>query len=659
MENEDFGPTTGLDTQPSTGYDQYLPQGNVDDVNTPDDGTGQGGGLEAPSGPEINPTPFDEPEDEGAVGPLPDVPVAPYTAFMAATSSQQPQQAFNKGGSTLRMNDAGEVLNHPFDREGKEFDTLDAKLTPGEFVVDSDSTYALQQVAPGFLKDLNEWEPTDGVEALTSLLKDVVISPKGEEMVMTKKMEDGKEITIKSGKDHEMRGDDDHADIIHRWGGSFWPWGESGAAPEANDSPTNTPTNTPSTNPTPTNTPSTNPTQTKTPSMNLTPAKRQAMDLTPAKIPAMDLTPSKIPAMDLTPAKRQAMDLTPSTPKSTLDRDIAQGGAEAASTGNARSSGSLGSLRSQFVRDYAGQHAAYQASSKDREEAKKKEEKEKLEGDALLETTQLAVKAYDLVPKAARAIYAFFDIEEWWNNWARSQNLVTFVNNAGTNDNKTQGIKHDFRKWGDEPANYKSATARAQLIAYVTKLTSKALTDLGPGVKTDFDFIVSGRTVADLTDNPTQIRDTLKLMVEKGNEWLKKKGREVVPFTSNDEPITKPNDLKLDLSSSVSSAISWLFSNPENIPEDKKEYTYNLEDIKLGDVFVDEYDYVYKVTNDGEITVVKSGSYYGDYTGKVYRGSDGTFGYVEDEHKAYVTPNYLAYPLAKVKGQFKGEAPKQ
>ena len=655
MENEDFGPTTGLDTQPSTGYDQYLPQGNVDDVNTPDDGTGQGGGLEAPSGPEINPTPFDEPEDEGAVGPLPDVPVAPYTAFMAATSSQQPQQAFNKGGSTLRMNDAGEVLNHPFDREGKEFDTLDAKLTPGEFVVDSDSTYALQQVAPGFLKDLNEWEPTDGVEALTSLLKDVVISPKGEEMVMTKKMEDGKEITIKSGKDHEMRGDDDHADIIHRWGGSFWPWGESGAAPEANDSPTNIP----STEPTPTKIPAMDLTPAKRQAMNLTPAKRQAMDLTPAKIPAMDLTPSKIPAMDLTPAKRQAMELTPSTPKSTLDKDIAVGGAEADASSSARSGGSLGSVRSEFVRDYAGQHAGYQAGAKEREEAKKKAEKEKLEEDALLETTQLAVKAYNLVPDAARAIYAFFEIEEYWNSWARGKSLIPYINASGITDSKEQGVKSYYRNWGDETANYKSATARSQLISYVTKLTSKALTDLGPGVKTDFDFIVSGRTVADLTDNPTQIRDTLKLMVDKGNEWLKKKGRDEVPFEPSDKPITKPDNLNLNLSSVSSSVTGWFFSNPETIPEDKKEYTYSASDIQLGDIFVDKYDYVYEISGDAEITVVKSGSYYGDYTGKVYRGSDGTFGYVEDEHKAYVTPNYLAYPLAKVKGQFKGEAPKQ
>lgn len=101
---------------------------------------------------------------------------------------------FNEGGDVPMFANDGSMMNHPYEREGEHFDTIKARLTPGEFVIDADSTHAIEQMAPGLLERLNEWEPDDGEDMLGGILS----SPANEEMTVKRKMKDGTEMTIKS-----------------------------------------------------------------------------------------------------------------------------------------------------------------------------------------------------------------------------------------------------------------------------------------------------------------------------------------------------------------------------------------------------------------------------------------------------------------------------
>ena len=84
---------------------------------------------------------------------------APGQAYAIAKS-----MGYNRGGmmgqapnqpiSKPKYN-RGQMVNHPYDREGKSFDTIKANLTPGEFVVDADSA----KKYGGLLRRINEWEP--------------------------------------------------------------------------------------------------------------------------------------------------------------------------------------------------------------------------------------------------------------------------------------------------------------------------------------------------------------------------------------------------------------------------------------------------------------------------------------------------------------------
>ena len=61
----------------------------------------------------------------------------------------------NAGGDIPQYANSGKLMNSPFDREGKQFDTVPAKLTPGEWIVDADSTAVFKPV----LDKINKWEP--------------------------------------------------------------------------------------------------------------------------------------------------------------------------------------------------------------------------------------------------------------------------------------------------------------------------------------------------------------------------------------------------------------------------------------------------------------------------------------------------------------------
>ena len=74
--------------------------------------------------------------------------------------------AMNLGGKVMMgykrpipMQQGGSVPGHspvpPMMREGEQHDTVPALLTPGEFVLDSDSTQLLDILMPGFLDMAN------------------------------------------------------------------------------------------------------------------------------------------------------------------------------------------------------------------------------------------------------------------------------------------------------------------------------------------------------------------------------------------------------------------------------------------------------------------------------------------------------------------------
>lgn len=598
MEQDELGylpPVGGQPTGPDMGLDKYL---NEETAPMEPSQQPMGSGM-----PNYTAEPFSEPEDDtGAVGPLPDVPVAPYHAFM---SKEDVLPAFNKGGSVPVYANDGEMMNHPFDREGKEFDVIDAKLTPGEYVIDADSTHVFEPI----LKKINEWEPGDKLPL-------AILSPKGEEMIMTKKMADGKEITIKSGKDHEMTSEDEHAGLVYRNDG-----GDAGARVR---DPSKNVSYKPGDD-------LTDPDQTRLrgPKDYVNPEDYNS------GAPETSLRPRARPET-VVPTEPEPKETQLNSPEAHLTRkgDIAEGAGRSSAKTNIRSAGGLNSLRGRFATEYAGNLAREQATKADYDRLAKEQKALKAQEEALRDSTMLAVQAYDLVPMAARAMYAFFAIEESWNAWARTRSLIPYADAASVADGKEAGVKDDYRNWSDKTKeNSKSASARSQLISSVTNLTTDALDALGPGPKTDFDFIVAGRTVADLTDSPTQIRDTLQLMVDKGNEWLLKEGLDTVPFEIVEGKIERPANLGLEgIIEGALDYVSWVWKPGEDIPASQRQAGYPYTDMVVGDLFVDSGGIVYKLTSKDTLTQeIDSAT---TSKGTVYDG--GYLNYDNDTKKLYL-----------------------
>ena len=109
---------------------------------------------------------------------------------------------FNGGGMVPQMNYGGKVagyndggMPHPFEREGSQFDTVKADLTPGEFVVDADSAHQFQPI----LEKINAWEPGDDMQ---SMMTDIFNTM--EDVTVTKKHENGNSMTFKSPSGQKM-----------------------------------------------------------------------------------------------------------------------------------------------------------------------------------------------------------------------------------------------------------------------------------------------------------------------------------------------------------------------------------------------------------------------------------------------------------------------
>ena len=69
-----------------------------------------------------------------------------------------------------------------------------------------------------------------------------------------------------------------------------------------------------------------------------------------------------------------------------------------------------------------------------------------------------------------------------------------------------------------------AATAARNIVSLTTQITTQALKAQGPGVKTDFDFVVAERAVANLKDNPETIKSSFKLIIEDADRTLSQAG---------------------------------------------------------------------------------------------------------------------------------------
>ena len=114
----------------------------------------------------------------------------------------QSTAGYNKGGM-VHMQNGGITPGQPMApsgmREGPQHDTTQAMLTPGEMVLDEDSTAAINQMAPGFLDSLNNWEPKDGPGMLMSLFDSL------DDVTMSKTDKMGNKITVKSPEGTRMK----------------------------------------------------------------------------------------------------------------------------------------------------------------------------------------------------------------------------------------------------------------------------------------------------------------------------------------------------------------------------------------------------------------------------------------------------------------------
>ena len=110
----------------------------------------------------------------------------------------------NRGGGVPMFANDGSMVNHPYDREGEQFDTVPAQLTPGEFVIDADSTHKIEKVAPGLLDTINDWEPSSEDKAAAGTPESMNNKGKskklnsGEDIEIKRKFEDGTQIIVKS-----------------------------------------------------------------------------------------------------------------------------------------------------------------------------------------------------------------------------------------------------------------------------------------------------------------------------------------------------------------------------------------------------------------------------------------------------------------------------
>ena len=138
--------------------------------------------------------------------------------------------------------------------------------------------------------------------------------------------------------------------------------------------------------------------------------------------------------------------------------------------------------------------------------------------------SNLAQKAQALVDVAAPAIEHYHKRQEVWRQWYQTQAVIPYVNQGidALRRSMEDGIAADMREFSEEQP--RAGDAFAVLKRVVTVLTTDALDALGPGPKTDFDFIVAGRTVADLTGTPSQIKSTLRDAQQLADEKITKAG---------------------------------------------------------------------------------------------------------------------------------------
>ena len=264
--------------------------------------------------------------------------------------------------------------------------------------------------------------------------------------------------------------------------------------------------------------------------------------------------------------------------------------------------GSIGKLGSAFVnigqRDFKGASEALATTPAER----KARQAATSEAEAIRNMGEMSKKAYNLVDVAGRAIVAHQKITAEWNDWYRLQAKIPYVNQGveALKYSMDEGITQDFRQWIDK--NPEEGKQFAVLQRIVTTLTTSALDALGPGPKTDFDFIVAGRTVADLSGRPSQIKATLADAVKVANQQLTKLGQPTIEFAETPDVPVDPATVKTESSTGESVALGG----------SEEEVTATSDSIEAGMTAKDSSGNIYTIVEvDGK--AVARNSDYGDY----------------------------------------------
>ena len=445
-----------------------------------------------------------------------------------------PRRSYNMGGNVPMYANDGTLVNHPFNREGEEFDTVDARLTPGEYVIDADSTHVFK----GLLDKVNQWEPGDS-KNLGGLL-----SKKGEKMVIKKEMQDGTKLTMESGVESE----NDMMPMLSAVSG-----GQPMMQPQ-----------------------------------------QQGYNLGGLLQDYQARRNARIGANARADAGRLTGGLT--ALGSNIDNSLAQIGSAGLRTNSLGSYGPGGyqganfSSRNAPATNYGkqlsaigqGEQVAANAVKQYRDELTgintqraeadsaqaviDKAEQDKVDKEQKVVDAELkviaglrdkALQAYNLVDLAAPGLKILAKagklssiIKEYTGGLGKTiGNIVEGGSILTANPQTLEYLvgQHSDLALGkaveDKKLTQSQASAARNVVSLATDITAAALKAQGSGVKTDFDFLVAERSVANLKDNPETIKSSFKRLVDDANVTLKETStfNPVAPVAA---PVVAPEEVK-------------------------------------------------------------------------------------------------------------------
>lgn len=161
-------------------------------------------------------------------------------------------------------------------------------------------------------------------------------------------------------------------------------------------------------------------------------------------------------------------------------------------------------------------------------EKKKEAEKTEAESKTIKDLYNRSNQALQYLEKGWKGLLAFQAASLKANTIFGAAYLIPNVDASGVEKRQEAYIDAFLRRQiATGKLSEEAASAFTQLRAVTTQLSASALDTLGPGPKTDFDFIVASRTMADLEQTPRVVADSLRRVRQDAQKWLMKLGQEV------------------------------------------------------------------------------------------------------------------------------------